>query len=315
MLFISSRSRLHVAMKNFEITLQIEELREGNVIENGTQLISYAGGFAHVYPFIEKGGNKIALRYWCSEITQIKERIAKIKSYFESINSSNYFVKFKYFDKIILVDGKFYPAILMDWIEAKNLKEYINDHINNPKILLGLASNFLKMVEYFHSIGVAHGDLQHENILVDDKGNLLVIDYDSMYVPGLEKMSDIIIGRDGFQHPSRRKNKLLNKKLDYFSELVIYLSIVIFSHYPELWEEKYLTENLLFNKEDFENPEHSELFREMIQSKKDPIISDLVVKLVGSLMCSDICELRKLEDLIESDDNLDRLAIDISNKF
>lgn len=51
------------------------------------------------------------------------------------------------------------------------------------------------MCKKLHEKSIAHGDLQHGNILVDSNGNIYLIDYDSMFVPSLEKERDIIKGR------------------------------------------------------------------------------------------------------------------------
>ena len=50
------------------------------------------------------------------------------------------------------------------------------------------------MSKDLHSVGFSHGDLQHGNIMVNSEGKLFLVDYDSMFVPGLENVSDEIKG-------------------------------------------------------------------------------------------------------------------------
>ena len=76
------------------------------------------------------------------------------------------------------------------------------------------------MAKELHAAGVSHGDLQHGNIMVNADGSLILVDYDSMYVPSLEGYADEIKGLVGYQHPARWENCKCSPKADYFSEKV-----------------------------------------------------------------------------------------------
>jgi thiamine kinase-like enzyme len=153
------------------------------------------------------------------------------------------------------------------------------------------------MVEYFHKENIAHGDLQHGNILVKDDGSLIIIDYDSMFIKPLEGMSDAIKGLPGYQHPSRNQNKFINHKLDYFSELIIYLSLLAFEQYPNLWNKYYETEDLLFSKEDLHNADKSEIINTLLLSSNQTI-KELTHQLKVQLSKTDIIDLQPLEELL-----------------
>ena len=77
------------------------------------------------------------------------------------------------------------PAIVMDWVEADSLEKYIGSNIDRPAVLMELANDFLRMTTALHKSGISHGDLQHGNIIVRFNGELTLVDYDSMYVPGM----------------------------------------------------------------------------------------------------------------------------------
>jgi serine/threonine protein kinase len=186
----------------------------------------------------------------------------------------------------------------MDWVEGKPLKEFINDNIGSQEgVLLAIAEEFKNMVAYFHQQNIAHGDLQHGNILVKPDGKLSVIDYDSMYIKPLDGMTDTIKGLPGYQHPARVKNKIINHKLDYFSELVIYLSLLAYAQNPALWNTYYETEDLFFSKEDFANPGASPLIIGLSKSRNSMVVQ-LTQKLKEQLMVREIDELSPLEDLL-----------------
>jgi len=302
-----SRTDIVTAMSNPEVSFKSDDLIGGSIIKKGSRAVQYSGGYSTVFPFDTKNNEKIAVRLWIADIGDAKRRSSEISNYLEKLNN-DYFAKFRYVDSAILINGIIYPVVIMDWISGETLKDYIQENIHNSGRIINLATKFKTMVEYFHKENIAHGDLQHGNILVKENGEIVVIDYDSMFIEPLGGMPDIIKGLVGYQHPKRRSNQHLNNKLDYFSELVIYLSLLVYANTPSLWDKYYGTEDLLFSKEDLDDPNSSELIAKLILSD-DATISLLAGKLKEELNKNDILELCPLEELLinkleEAKDNI-----------
>lgn len=194
--------------------------------------IKYAGGYCIVFPYIVSG-KKYAVRCWHANLEGAKERTKIISSSLHTLNMP-YFVGFEYAENGIATPLGVQPIVIMDWVEAKPLKGYIEEHLFDADSLYRLANNFLSMTQQLHEHSVSHGDLQHGNIMVKSDGGLVLVDYDSMYVPKLEGWTDEISGLPGYQHPARWTNKYLTPKADYFSEMVIYTSIVALTELPQL---------------------------------------------------------------------------------
>jgi serine/threonine protein kinase len=292
-----SRTDIVTAMRNPQVSFRANDLIGGSVIQKGSRIIQYSGGYTTVFPFHTKDSKKVAVRCWIADIGDAKKRSQEISAYLNALKNP-YFCDFKYLDDAILINGAIYPVVVMDWVDGMPLKEYINDNISNIKsIIPKIAKNFKQMVEYFHAENIAHGDLQHGNILVKEDGSLIIIDYDSMYIKPLKGMKDTIKGLPGYQHPSRNKNKFINPKLDYFSELVIYLSLLSFDEYPYLWNKYYETEDFLFSKDDFNNPSSSEIINKFLLSTNNTI-KDLTIRLKEQLGKSDLMDLQPLEELL-----------------
>ena len=76
------------------------------------------------------------------------------------------------------------------------------------------------------------------------RNQLYLVDYDSFYCSDLKGEQDIVKGLVDYQHPSRQENKYVSEKLDYFSELIIYLSILAIAESPSLVD-KYQVEDLI----------------------------------------------------------------------
>ncbi len=196
------------------------------------QPIRYVGGFSVVFPYDSQGQTK-AFRCWHINVPDAMKRYQIMSKDLKKAKLP-YFCDFEYVPKALCVNEEIIPATRMQWIDGKNIKDYICEYRGNRKRLLDLADKFQKMTFCLHLAHIAHGDLQHGNILVDSDGELRLIDYDSLITPSMKNLPDEIKGLPGYQHPQRGRNKYENEKLDYFSEVVIYLSIVAIAYHPEL---------------------------------------------------------------------------------
>lgn len=246
------------SLKNADVCLRIPELAGGHVVEVNGHPVSSSGGYCVVYKFQLANGNCKALRIWHKDLSllpDLPEVAEKVSAELDRLKS-DYFVDYKYYDKAILVAGQFYPAVVMDWCEGQDLKDYISANVGDSCKMQNLANQFKRMVKFFHDNEISHGDLQHGNIRIRPNGKMCVLDYDSMYVPSLEGKAEYIKGLPSFQHPTARdSNEFLNPKADYFSESVIYLALMLLIKDPSLWtnEVKCCDDILLFDNNDLMN--------------------------------------------------------------
>ena len=164
---------------------------------------------------------------------------------------------FTYSPEGILVAGRRYPILYMHWIEGPTLDLYVDEMIGRKDVLLHLSQEWLKLVAALRESGLAHGDLQHGNIIVEH-GALRLVDHDGMFVPEMAGWSSSEVGHQHYQHPLRDAQQF-SADLDNFSSIVIYLTFISLIERPELWKEHH-DENLLFTKSDFVNPAASALF-------------------------------------------------------
>lgn len=242
-----------------------------NHAKNGTferdargRLIAFTGGFSVVYPYRTANGEKWAFRCWHSDIKNTKKRYDAISNAIKKANLS-FLCEFQYIDKGINVEGNIYPTTRMRWIDGMAIKDYICQNRNSKNLLIALADNFLKITQALHAQSLAHGDLQHGNILVNKNHQLYLVDYDSFYCPQLKGEADIVTGLADYQHPARISNKSVSEKLDYFSELIIYLSILAIAEAPSL-ADKYKVadaDHLLFSKEDFVDIKNAPIYKDI----------------------------------------------------
>ena len=140
----------------------------------------------------------------------------------------------------------------MAWVQGQLLDRCVEGLLDKPRELAALRERFRGLVKDIEKAKFAHGDLQHGNILVDGK-ELLLIDYDGMWVPALLGRQATEIGHRAYQHPKRGINDY-GQWLDRFSALVIYLSLLALEVDRKLWDQYYTGDNLIFTREDFNEP-------------------------------------------------------------
>lgn len=226
--------------------------------QSGMPLV-YSGGFTSTFNLFNSH-KKWAVRCFTKEINDLRRRYQAITNFIE-MNKSRYFVKTILVNDGIRVKGYWHPIIKMEWIDGYTLDEYIDKNIFNRSEIIDLANKFMNLVKHLDSLGIAHGDLQHGNIIVQG-GSLYLIDYDGMYLPELNGLKTNEIGHQNYQHPSRTIYNY-DSKIDRFSSIVIYLSLLILSINPSLWREYCNGENLVFTQEDYFNIQKSKLFEKI----------------------------------------------------
>lgn len=269
-------------------------------------LRSYSGGFSIVFPIV-KGSNTFALRCWMEDVGNAEVRYKEIYDYLQRVGLP-YFVDFEYVPKGIWVMGNDYPITRMQWAAGVSLRDFISQNLKRPRLFKVVADAFQEMVARLHKNRIAHGDLQDGNILLNQNRNTIeikLIDYDSLFVPTLRGQPDNIRGLPEYQHPARivaNARTQATEKVDYFSELVIYLSFLALSEKPDLWRSfKDKTERgLLFSEADFKNPGQSAIFREL--ANLSPYVQQLASTLKDFCAKTTIDRLEPLEAILPRSD-------------
>jgi len=259
-----SKQDIITAIKNSDIFLQVPELQgaKPRLNKNGSPF-AFVGGFNMVFQ-LEHQNKKWAFRVWHVPMGEHTNHYRKISKYL-SEKKLPYFADFIYDENGILVNETLIDTIRMEWLEGKLLKEYLEENLNNKSKLTKLANDFLEMCKTLRENKISHGDLQEGNILIDRNGNIKLVDYDSICIPEIEGQKELVTGLKGYQHPSRFKAGKTSLKADYFSELVIYLSILALSENSNLWNKYQLKDTmyLLFTETDFEDFKNSEIYNDL----------------------------------------------------
>lgn len=275
---MANKQDIITAIKNLDLFLKVPALK-GAIArsnKNGNPFV-YVGGFNMVFQLTHKF-KKWAFRVWHVSMGDTKKRYQSISKYLEEKNLP-YFAEFIFDEKGILVNGELLDTIRMKWLDGMLFKEYVEKHLNRPQILEKLADDFAFMCKKLHENDISHGDLQQGNILVTDNGEIKLVDYDSICIPSIDGQKELVTGLKGYQHPSRFSGSKASIKADYFSELIIYLSIKVISLNPKLWDKYQVkdTEYLLFTENDFADFTNSTIYNDIsgLSKKTDKLLAVL----------------------------------------
>jgi len=242
------------------------------------------GGNAVVYKANEPGGlltfkKTWAIRCFLRPISDHAERYEAISKHLRKVRLP-YDVNFQFLKQGIQIRSNWFPIVKMQWAKGDLLHSHIEKHLGYPAALAALRAKWAILVRHLEAAQVAHGDLQHGNILVRG-GSIQLVDYDGMWVPALSGRHATEIGHRAYQHPER-SGQDYGQEIDRFSALVIYLSLAALERDVTLWERFHTGDNLIFVREDFQQLGRSAIWQQLrrIESREIDQLAAAVAAMV-----------------------------------
>jgi hypothetical protein len=223
-------------------------------------------------------GSPQAVRCYIRNDASSRDRYSALSAYLASHDLSPHVSGTIWLEGAIRVNNATWPVLQMGWIDGRTLNEYVDFLVadSNVAALATLAARWRDMVGLLQNSSFGHGDLQHGNVLVDQEGQLRLVDFDGVWIPQLAGQSPPTeYGHPNYQRPGLRE---WDRWLDTFSALVIYLSLVALSQDPALWLALYNSKNLLFSRTDFFAPYETEVWKQLA-ALRDPQVDELTRRL------------------------------------
>ena len=223
-------------------------------------------------------GKPQALRCYIRNDASSRDRYSALDAYLTGHDLSPYVSGTTWLDGAIMVNRAAWPVLTMDWIDGRTLNEYVDFLVtgSNAVALTTLAVNWRELVALLQRSEFTHGDLQHGNIMVDQEGQLRLVDFDGVWIPQLAGQAPPTeFGHPNYQHPGVH---VWDRWLDTFSALVIYLSLIALGKDPGIWLALYNSKNLLFAKNDFFPPFKTEVWKQLA-ALGDPHVDEIARRL------------------------------------
>jgi serine/threonine protein kinase len=280
------------AIQNPKLNLSDAELKDGKPELNRWGLpIARSGAFATVYKLQCRRGT-FAVKFFLTETPDRQQRYDEVGRFLKG-HRLPYMIDIDFQPKGV-IRRVWYPLLKMEWIQGQTLDEYVQAHLRDSSALAQLAQGWLTMIKDLQRAGIAHGDLQHGNVLVQN-GGLRLIDYDDMYVPALSGRRSPENGHRNYQHPGRNDSHF-GPYIDNFSAWIIYFSLTALSIDPSLWSGG--GECLLFSAHDFTEPDRSRIFSRL-EASNDGVV-DQIPYLIRDLLATNVTQIPPLDELRSS---------------
>src|SRR5260370_3533046 len=242
------------------------DLKLGAVAENNLGLpLVMSGGFALTYA-VTTPRRKCAVRCFHREIPAIQQKYDATSRKLRSL-AIGCFVDFDFQQSGISVRQRIFPIVRMDWVEGDTLGIWLDKNFNNPRALEKARADFAAIARFLEREGIAHGDIQNGNVMVAN-GEIKLIDYDGMFVPGMHLGNGSETGHRHFQHPGQRVCQF-GPGMDRFSFIALDLSLRALVEDRSLYSKfREGGEAIIFKSNDFADPQNSEIFRRLLAMPK-----------------------------------------------
>lgn len=264
-----------LAEDNFD---QLSSLRP--VLDSYGNPVMSSGNFAVVFKMKDIDTGKFyAVKCFIKDQEGRTESYTMIADELKNVNSP-YILPIRFLEKELFVDTSQsneteFPVLVMDWVEGKTLDAYLRENLDNKYRLQVLSYRFCQMSAWLMSQPFAHGDLKPDNILVQENGSLVLVDYDGFYVPTMAGMEARELGSPDFRHPLRTP-KDFNEHLDDFSIATIALSLKAISLDGQLYHTHAASDRLLLSANDYHDIGNSVAMQKIMQLASDTELSALL---------------------------------------
>jgi len=266
----------------------MDDIQYGDVLRPKGQMFLHWGGgaFAVVFRCRESSGCQVALRcLLCHPSSDAGERAIALAAFRQAhLREVPFLVRSQYIPDAIKVQGEWYPVFIMEWVEGRTLGSHVAELAKqrDQQALWALAARWQELVTGLEDLQIAHGDLNHGNVMITDHGELRLVDYDTIFVPDLVHRKATAIGTPGYVHPSHFLAGIrpYDAHMDTFGAMVILLSLEALAHDPSLYG-RFSQDNLLLSNQDLEEPDSSVAFNRL-KSIHEGDIPALVQQLQGA---------------------------------
>jgi serine/threonine-protein kinase len=207
----------------------IKGIAEGIIVAEKYRIIELLGrgGMGVVYKAEDiKLKRTVALKFLAPELTrekEAKERFILEAQAASSLNHSNICT----IHEIDESDGQMF--IVMAYIEGRSLREQITQGPLKLEEALGLAAQIAAGLHEAHEKGIIHRDIKSSNIMIDDKGQAIIMDFGIAKLAGETKITrtGTTVGTVAYMSPEQARGEKVDHKTDIWSLGVVLYDMVI----------------------------------------------------------------------------------------
>jgi eukaryotic-like serine/threonine-protein kinase len=259
--------------------------------------VMFQGSAGYVYP-ANCGGRRYAFKVFSKHASGRRERHQYIHDHLDAAPSP-IFVDFRFAAKGVYVTmrevrkSEWFPAVRMEWCDGWTLERALDKAVPTDYDAREWALAWLALLSELRRAHIAHGDLQHGNVIVGPRRQMRLVDYDGMFVPRMRGVLGAVeSGHPAYQHPQRQaEGAPFDGHMDGVSGLVILTALA--GATPALWSSRRDRDRLLLGEEDLAAPRDSEMLERLSRSP-DPVPK--LVRLIRSALANPVGACPQLDE-------------------
>ena len=122
--------------------------------------------------------------------------------------------------------------MVLEYIPNKDCARVFKQKLPSKSQLKNIMKQLVNVLEYVHKEGIVHRDIKLENILIDDKMNIKLIDFGLCAIKQYEdEMLEGTVGTVRFSAPELVEGKMYNDGIDLWSLGVVFFMLLT-GNYP-----------------------------------------------------------------------------------
>lgn len=206
-----------------------EALPRGTTFANRYEIIEVLGkgGMGKVYKALDKEINEeVAIKFLKPEIAEDKSIIERFRNELKLARRIAHKNVCKMYH---LAKEEKTPYITMEYVSGVSLKDFIQKKGRLPEDeAIDIAQQICRGLSEAHELGVVHRDLKPQNIMIDTKGSVKIMDFGiarSLMAKGVTQ-TGMIIGTPDYMSPEQAEGMEVDQRSDVYSLGVILYEMV-----------------------------------------------------------------------------------------
>ena len=123
--------------------------------------------------------------------------------------------------------------VLEEFINGETISEYLESDLFSPDGVVKIISSLCDALDFLHSHKIIHKDIKPENVMIDNNGNVKLIDFDSSRVYKPFKSNDtVFMGTIGYAPPEQYGMNCTDERSDIYA-LGVLMNVMLTGKVPE----------------------------------------------------------------------------------
>lgn len=124
-------------------------------------------------------------------------------------------------------------VILEEFIDGMTVFEYLQDGLFSPLGVKRVVSALCDALSFLHSNNIIHKDIKPENVMIDNNGDVKLIDFDAARIYKLSQSRDtVMLGTTGYAAPEQYGTGQTDERTDIYA-LGVLMNVMLTGEPPE----------------------------------------------------------------------------------